>query len=265
MFGILNTDNYTSLHYNPKTGVNSREWIRYADNTFEPVRKSGNVNRKSRNRAGAPDWWVTERPLDWDPAEHGHEVTLNHDYSGKASPAYDKDMENKPSVYGKLPYYETGRKSYAKMSDSGGGSEGSGGSEGGTKGGDEESAGGGLDKEKGKSAKPGSNTTLTRGSEGFWEMQAREKAAEQEAAKSGDGRAAGSGNSANDTAGVDLENLINSAPKSESQAKEWFEALGRTDLGTLTPEQQQRLNEVLSGMEDGRGPVKGPSSAACGN
>ena len=87
-------------------------------------------------------------------------------------------------------------------------------------------------------------------------MRAREKGAEPEAAKSGDGRAAGSGNSANDTAGVDLENLINSAPKSESQAKEWFEALGRTDLGALTPGQRQRLNDVLSGMEDGRGPVE---------
>ena len=254
MLGILDTDNYTSLHYNPRTGVNSREWIRYADNTFEPVRRNGNVNRKSRNRPGAPDWWVTERPLDWDPTEHGHEVTLNHDYGTEVSPAYDKDMENKPPEYSKLPYYETGRKSYAKMSaDSGGGggSEGSDGSEGGTKGGDEGPSGGGLDKEKGKSPK-GGGTTLTQGSEGFWEMQAREKGAE-----SGDDQAAGPSKSANDTAGVDLENLINSAPKNESQAKEWFEALGRADLGTLTPEQQQRLNEVLSGMEDGRGPVEG--------
>ena len=176
------------MHYNPKTGVNSREWIRYADNTFEPVRKSGNVNRKSRNKPGAPDWWVTERPLDWDPRDNGHEVTLNHDYGGKAKPAYDKNMENKPSKYSKQPYYGTGGLHFAKLSaDSGGGggSEGSGGSKDGNQG----PAGGGSGKETGKSAKPG-GSTLTQGSEGFWEMQAREKAAEQEGAKSGDGQAA---------------------------------------------------------------------------
>jgi hypothetical protein len=40
-----------------------------------------------------------------------------------------------------------------------------------------------------KPAKP-CGSTLTQGSEGFWEMQAREKAAEQEGAESGNGQAA---------------------------------------------------------------------------
>ena len=87
-------------------------------------------------------------------------------------------------------------------------------------------------------------------------MQARDKGVEQEAAKSGDGQADGPSKSANDTAGVDLENLINSMPKNESQAQEWFEALGKTDLEALTPAQRQRLNQALSGMEDGRGPIE---------
>lgn len=80
MFDFLNADNYTSLHYNPHTGEQNRLWIRYGDNTFEPVRRNGNVNRKSRNKPDAPDWWVTERPQGWNPRDHGYYVTLNHDY-----------------------------------------------------------------------------------------------------------------------------------------------------------------------------------------
>jgi hypothetical protein len=86
MDSIFNDDKYKTLHYNSSTGKQDRLWIRYGDNTFEPVRRDGNLNRKSRNKPGAPDWWVTDRPQGWNPAKHGHKVTLNHDYGAGRKP-----------------------------------------------------------------------------------------------------------------------------------------------------------------------------------
>ena len=86
MDSISNDDKYKTLHYNSSTGAQDRLWIRYGDNTFEPVRRDGNLNRKSRDKPGAPDWWVTDRPQGWDPAQHGHKVTLNHDYGADRKP-----------------------------------------------------------------------------------------------------------------------------------------------------------------------------------
>ena len=83
---IFNDDKHKTLHYNSSTGEQDRLWIRYGDNTFEPVRRDGNLNRKSRNKPGASDWWVTDRPQGWDPAKHGHKVTLNHDYGAGRKP-----------------------------------------------------------------------------------------------------------------------------------------------------------------------------------
>lgn len=48
----------------------------------EPVRKEGDLMKKSRTNAPAEDWWVTEKPRDWDPRDHGFGVTLNHDPGG---------------------------------------------------------------------------------------------------------------------------------------------------------------------------------------
>ncbi|ADU61344.1 MAG: hypothetical protein KUA35_06610 [Pseudodesulfovibrio sp.] len=45
---------------------------------FEPVRKEGDLAAKRRTSDPAEDWWVTDRPRDWDPRDHGFEATLNH-------------------------------------------------------------------------------------------------------------------------------------------------------------------------------------------
>ena len=87
MFGLMDTDNSTKLNYDRTTGGFNRSWIRYADNTFEPVRKQGVIRRKKRSPDPAKDWWVVDRPQDWNPAEHGFNVTLNHDYGEDGKPS----------------------------------------------------------------------------------------------------------------------------------------------------------------------------------
>ena len=86
MDSIFDTDNLTTLHYNPSTGRENRLWIRYGDDTFEPVRPGGNVNRKYHSRSRPTDWWVTEKPKDWNPADHGFDVSLNHDFGEHDKP-----------------------------------------------------------------------------------------------------------------------------------------------------------------------------------
>ena len=86
MDSIFDTDNLTTLHYNPSTGRENRLWIRYGDDTFEPVRPGGNVNRKYHSRTRPTDWWVTEKPKDWNPADHGFDVSLNHDFGEHDKP-----------------------------------------------------------------------------------------------------------------------------------------------------------------------------------
>lgn len=78
MFDTFNADKYTRLRYDNSTGQRNRQWIRYADGMFEPVRKEGDLMKKSRTNDPAEDWWVTDRPRDWDPRDHGFEATLNH-------------------------------------------------------------------------------------------------------------------------------------------------------------------------------------------
>ncbi|WP_419786017.1 hypothetical protein [Pseudodesulfovibrio sp.] len=86
MDSIFNNDNFTKMHYNPSTGQENRLWIRYGDNTFEPVRRDGNLGLKYRSKSRPTDWWVTERPKDWNPAENGFDLSLNHDYGEQDKP-----------------------------------------------------------------------------------------------------------------------------------------------------------------------------------
>lgn len=81
-----NNDKYMKLEYNPLTGDRDRQWIHYADDTFEPVRKDGDLKQKGHSGANMFDWWVVNKPQDWNPLEQGFNVSLNHDY-GKGKPA----------------------------------------------------------------------------------------------------------------------------------------------------------------------------------
>jgi len=82
----MNTDKHTKLRYSPITGKTNRQWLHYADDTFEPVRKDGNIKRKYHTNTRMMDWWVVDKPQDWNPAENGFNVSLNHDYGEEDKP-----------------------------------------------------------------------------------------------------------------------------------------------------------------------------------
>ncbi|MCJ2165969.1 MULTISPECIES: hypothetical protein [unclassified Pseudodesulfovibrio] len=91
MNSILNSDKYTRTRKNTYTGETERQWLQYADETFEPVRKDGDLNRKFHGNKRTLDWWTVDKPRDWSPLKEGEKVSLNHDY-GQA------DQPKKPSV-----------------------------------------------------------------------------------------------------------------------------------------------------------------------
>ncbi len=117
---------------------------------------------------------------------------------------------------------------------------------------------------------PASNkSTIAQGGEGFWEYEAKRKAAEAESGKSGDGQAVTPRNSAQDaervkgwekstgngTAGVDADKLLDNLPKDEAQTQQWFDAFGRIDQSALTPVQQRRLYDAASEVYGQPGPA----------
>ncbi len=256
------------MHYNPSTGEQNRLWIRYGDNTFEPVRKNGNVNRKSRNKPDAPDWWVTERPQGWDPRDYGHDVTPNHDYGEHDKPGRQAKGEL-PRQNMFLRREDMGKAKPQTMDY--------------RYGRDDKGNRNQLFDEKTRPAAdtPASNkSTIAQGGEGFWEYEAKRKAAEAESGKSGDGQAVTPRNSAQDaervkgwekstgngTAGVDADKLLDNLPKDEAQTQQWFDAFGRIDQSALTPAQQRRLYDAASEVYGQPGPARQdePSSAGCG-
>ncbi|WP_319469649.1 hypothetical protein [uncultured Pseudodesulfovibrio sp.] len=93
MNNMFNTDKYTKLEYNRNTGKMDREWIRYADNTYEPVRRDGNIHRKYHSPNRMTDWWLTRKPQDWHPSDEGADASLNHDYGEHDKPGAKR---NKP-------------------------------------------------------------------------------------------------------------------------------------------------------------------------
>jgi hypothetical protein len=52
-------------------------WIQYEDGLHEPVRKDGDLNKKSRAHGNA-DWWVVPKAPRWKPEDDGFRTTDNH-------------------------------------------------------------------------------------------------------------------------------------------------------------------------------------------
>jgi len=68
------------------TGAVGRQWLEYADGIFEPVRKDENLNKKYHDNKRSLDWWVVDKPTDWNPLTEGKKVSLNHDYGQEGKP-----------------------------------------------------------------------------------------------------------------------------------------------------------------------------------
>lgn len=86
MKDLLNSDKYTSIKTSNMTGAVGRQWLEYADGIFEPVRKDGNLNKKYHDNKCSLDWWVVDKPTDWNPLTEGKKVSLNHDYGQEGKP-----------------------------------------------------------------------------------------------------------------------------------------------------------------------------------
>ncbi|MGE4422430.1 MAG: hypothetical protein AB7D39_09050 [Pseudodesulfovibrio sp.] len=85
----LKSDAFTRTRVDRFTGEPRRQWLEYADGVMEPVRKEGSLAKKFHGNKRSLDWWTVEKPLDWDPAEEGRKVSLNHDY-GRPEPFVDQ-------------------------------------------------------------------------------------------------------------------------------------------------------------------------------
>lgn len=83
-------DRYCRFTYTPKTGEQEREWLHYADGTFEPVRRNGQLSRKWNDRRTDFQWRAVRKPADWRPWDEGAPLSWNHTLG----------EENKPDNWG---------------------------------------------------------------------------------------------------------------------------------------------------------------------
>lgn len=107
-------DRYCTFTYNPESNGFDRAWIRYADNTYEPVRRVGDVERKwtgGRKNLDARSWWLEHKPADWVPWEHGFGFAWNHTLGEDHKPPDWGDKSEAEQSAGNAPYFlelETG-------------------------------------------------------------------------------------------------------------------------------------------------------------
>lgn len=64
LFSTPSKDRYCRFTFNPDTGAHERDWIKYADGTFEPVRQNGNLRQKWDGHQTHHQWWHTRKPAD---------------------------------------------------------------------------------------------------------------------------------------------------------------------------------------------------------
>ena len=88
MSGNNTDDKYRKLAYDPATGGRKREWIRYGDGVYEPVRKDENPRDKWSDPHRQMTWWLEEKPEPWRPSDDGAGMSLNHDYGEENKPGW---------------------------------------------------------------------------------------------------------------------------------------------------------------------------------
>ncbi|WP_419786157.1 RHS repeat domain-containing protein [Pseudodesulfovibrio sp.] len=96
-------DRYCKFVFNPDSQAFERLWIRYADNTFEPVRREGDTERKWTGPHSA--WWVETRPADWLPWENGFGFAWNHTLGEATKPADWGGKSEAEQQAGTAPYF----------------------------------------------------------------------------------------------------------------------------------------------------------------
>jgi len=105
LFSDWQQDRYCKFVYDPETERYDRLWLRYADGTYEPVRRTGDPERKWRGSRLARAWRVERKPADWRPWEHGHGFAWNHALGQAGKPASWGGKSAAEARAGNAPYF----------------------------------------------------------------------------------------------------------------------------------------------------------------
>ena len=115
LFPDYQKDRYCKFIFNPECDGYDRVWIRYADNTYEPVRRDGDLEAKwtgGRDNRDARTWWVEHKPAHWLPWEHGYGFAWNHTLGEDHKPPDWSGKSEAEQLAGNAPYFlalKTGR------------------------------------------------------------------------------------------------------------------------------------------------------------
>ena len=115
LFSDYQKDRYCKFIFNPERNEYDRMWIRYADNTYEPVRRVGDLEAKwtgGRGNRDARTWWIEHKPARWRPWEHGFGFAWNHTLGEDHKPPDWGGKSETEQLAGNAPYFlelKTGR------------------------------------------------------------------------------------------------------------------------------------------------------------
>ncbi|BDQ38149.1 hypothetical protein SYK_25090 [Pseudodesulfovibrio nedwellii] len=98
-------DRFCRFTYNPQTSEYERNWIQYADNTFEPVRRVGNLKKKFEAQRTNFNWWTVKKPAQWRPKHEGHDFSWNHTLGEETKPKNWGNKSKRERKAGATPYF----------------------------------------------------------------------------------------------------------------------------------------------------------------
>lgn len=98
-------DRYCHFTFNPSAGAYERDWIQYADGTFEPVRRVGSLSKKFEGERTNFNWWRVRKPAQWRPWDEGYGFSWNHDQGEDGKPDDWGDKSDREREFGDAPYF----------------------------------------------------------------------------------------------------------------------------------------------------------------
>ena len=107
LFSDHRQDRYSQFTYNPKTDEHDRDWIRYADGVFEPVRRGSSLSNKFNGERTNFKWWATSKPADWRPWDEGFGFSWNHNLGEENKPSGWGNKSEREREAGNAPYFMT--------------------------------------------------------------------------------------------------------------------------------------------------------------
>lgn len=105
LFPDYQKDRYCKFTFNPDQNEYDRDWLHYADGTFEPVRREGNLAEKWTGGPNARVWWHERKPAHWLPWEHGFGFAWNHTLGEEHKPSDWGDKSEAEHRAENTPYF----------------------------------------------------------------------------------------------------------------------------------------------------------------